>query len=267
MQNSSFLTILLIVAGVGFVLYLLNKWFKYPKVGDMVFVTGGVKTGKTTFTLALAYREWKRRHNRWKFVCFFQKLFKVPFDEEPLLYSNIPLAVPYVPITQDILLRKKRFNFKSVLFISEASLVADSQMVKDLTLNERLLLFNKLISHEGHGSCVFWESQSISDTHYSIKRCLSEYFYIHHLVKWIPFFLVAYVREDRYSADGSVVAISDKDVEQTLTRVIIPKRTWKLFDCYCYSSLTDDLPVENTVVTADTLKVEKIVSFKEDRLK
>ena len=53
-----------------------------------------------------------------------------------------------------------------------------------------------------------------------------------------------------------------KDVENKLRRVIVPKSTWKKFDCYCYSSLTDDLPVENKVVEASDLKARKILSFK-----
>lgn len=248
-------------------LHFFNKLFKYPKVGAMALVSGGVKTGKSTFSVALVMREYKIRHRRWKFRKFFQKLLKRQVSEEPLIYSNIPLAVPYVPVTEDLLLRKKRFNYGSVIYICEASLVADSQMIKDMELNERLLLFHKLIGHELQGGCLVLDSQAISDMHYSAKRCLSEYFYIHHLVKWIPFFLVAYVREERYSDDGTVVTVNNKDVEQTLTRVIIPKSTWKKFDCYCYSALTDNLPVENKVVVTDDLKARTIVSFKKERKK
>ena len=265
MENSNF-TFLLILALVCFGVHLLRKMFKFPKIGAMCLISGGVKTGKSTLSVALTYfSEYKARHRRWKFRKFFQKLFKRPIDEEPLIYSNIPLAVPYVELTEDLILRKKRFSYGSVIYVCEASLLADSQMIKNMDLNERLLLFNKLIGHELKGGCIIYDTQSIADVHYSIKRCLSEYFYVHHLVKWIPFFLVAYIREDRYSEDGSIVTISDKDVEQTLTRVIIPKKTWKLFDCYCYSSLTDELPVENTVVVAEDLKVKKILSFKNSR--
>ena len=266
MENSTITTVIAIVL-VALAIHFIRKLFKYPKVGSMCMVTGGVKTGKSTFSVALVIREWKTRHRVWKFRKFFQKLFKLTIDEEPLIYSNVPLAVPYVPITKDMLLRKVRFNYGSVLYVCEASLLADSQMVKDKELNENLLLFNKLIGHELKGGCIIYDTQAISDVHYSIKRCLSEYFYIHHLVKWIPFFLVAYIREERYSDDGTVVNINDKDVEETLTRVIIPKSTWKKFDCYCYSALTDDKPVVNTTVVADSLKAEEIVSFKEDRLK
>lgn len=266
-MNSNLLQWLILVALVCLVLHIIRKIFKYPKIGAMAMVTGGVKTGKSTFSVALTIREYKRRHRAWKFRKFFQKLLKREIDEEPLIYSNIPLAVPYVPLTEDLILRRKRFTYGSVIYVCEASLMADSQMVKDMELNERLLLFNKLIGHELKGGCIIYDTQSIADVHYSIKRCLSEYFYIHHLVKWIPFFLVAYVREDRYSEDGSVVAVSSQDVEDTLTRVIIPKSTWKKFDCYCYSSLTDDKEVVSDTVVADSLKATNILSFKKERKK
>lgn len=259
--------LLIIGALICLALHFFNKLFKYPKVGAMCLVTGGVKTGKSTLSVALVKREHRHRHRMWKFRKFFQKLFKLPISEEPLIYSNIPLAVPYVQLTEDLILRKKRFNYGSVVYVCEASLMADSQMVKDMELNERLLMFNKLIGHELKGGCIIYDTQCISDTHYSVKRCLSDYIYIHHLVKWIPFVLIAYVREERYSDDGTVVNVNDKDVEHTLTRVIIPKKTWKLFDCYCYSALTDDLPVENTVVTTTDLKARQIVSFKKERKK
>ena len=68
----------------------------------------------------------------------------MPLQPEPLLYSNIPLSCPYVPLTKELLLRKKRFVYGSTVLISEASLVADSQLIKDKVINERLLKFFKL---------------------------------------------------------------------------------------------------------------------------
>ena len=78
--------------------------------------------------------------------------------------------------------------------------------------------------------------------------------------------MVAKVQECRYSDDGSTINVNGKDVEETLKSVIIPKRNWKFFDRYCYSVLTDDLPVEDKVVNATTLKAGDIVSFRKSRL-
>ena len=258
---------ILIAVALFFVKKFLNQ-FKIPKTGSLTLVNGGVKAGKSTFSVALARREYKARVRSTKFRNFFRKLFKKPLVELPLLYSNVPLACPYVPLTDDLLLRKKRFVYGSVIYCQEASLVADSQLIKDMDVNERLLLFNKLIGHETQGGCLIYDTQCISDLHYSIKRCLSNYFYIHHLVKWIPFFLIAYVEENRYSDDNSIIGVQDKDIEEKLKKVIIPKRTWKYFDCYCYSVLTDDLPVEKTIVKnnlqTQDLKANEIISFRKN---
>ena len=248
------------------ILFFVNKFlkkFKVQKIGALALVTGGVKCGKSTYAVYLAYREFKSRVRFVKISNFFRKLFKKPLKDLPLLYSNIPLSIPYVELTDELLLRKKRFVYGSVIYVCEASLVADSQLLRDKDINEQLQLFNKLIGHETKGGCIIYDTQSIGDLHYSIKRCLSEFVYIHHLVKWLPFFLIAYVREDRYSDDGSIFSVSTEDTEMTLRKVIIPKSTWKKFDCYCYSSLTDNLPLENKVISNCTnLKATKIVSFR-----
>lgn len=256
---------ILIAVAIFFVNKFLSR-FKTAKVGSLALVTGGVKCGKSTLSVAIARSEYRARCRKIKFKNFFCKLFNKPLYKLPLLYSNVPLGMPYVPITEDLLLRKKRFEYGSVIYVQEASLVADSQLIRDMDINERLMLFNKLIGHETKGGVIIYDTQCITDVHYSIKRCVSNYFYIHHLTKWIPFFLIAYVQECRYSDDGTTITVNTDDTETKLKRVILLKSTWKYFDCYCYSVLTDNLPVENTIIynnkkTKD-LKARNILSFR-----
>lgn len=258
---------IIICVALFFVKKFLNK-FKVPKLNSLVMVTGGVKCGKSTLSVHMAISTYKSNRRKIKFKNFFRKLFHKPLQELPLLYSNVPLAINYVPLTRDMLLRRERFVYGSVVYIQEASLVADSQLIKDKDLNNQLLLFFKLFGHESKGGTCILDTQCISDVHYSLKRSLSEYFYVHHLVKWIPFFLVAYVVEDRYSDDGTIITTESKDTEENLKRIIIPKRAWKYFDCYSYSVLTDDLKVNkklinNNLQTQD-LKAYNIVSFRNE---
>ena len=258
---------IIICVALFFVKKFLNK-FKVPKLNSLVMVTGGVKCGKSTLSVHMAISTYKANRRKVKFKNFFRKLFHKPLQELPLLYSNVPLAINYVPLTHDMLLRRERFVYGSVVYIQEASLVADSQLIKDKELNNQLLLFFKLFGHESKGGTCILDTQCISDVHYSLKRSLSEYFYVHHLVKWVPFFLIAYVVEDRYSDDGTIITTETKDTEDNLKRIIIPKRTWKYFDCYSYSVLTDDLKVnkklvDNNLQTQD-LKAYKIVSFRDE---
>lgn len=263
-MNFSLIILLLVLALALFIVYKIMSKFKVPKVGCLALVTGGVKTGKSTFAVNLAVKNYNRIHRSWKIRGFFQRLLHIPVDEEPLLYSNIPLAVPYVKVTDDLITRKKRLRYKSVMYINEASLVADSQLHIDMDINERLLLFNKLIGHETKGGLLIYDTQCIADLHYSIKRCVSEYFYIHHLEKRIPFVMCAQVREERHSEDGSSVNTYNEDIESSLKKVLISKRVWKKFDAYCFSYLTDNLPVEDNVVcgSKDNLKPDEIVSFR-----
>lgn len=262
----SIIWFILICVALFFIIKFLRQ-FKIPRSAALTLVNGGVKCGKSTFSVALARSEFKKRVRAAKIRNFFRRLFhKKNIEELPLLYSNVPLSMPYVPLTDNLLLRKKRFVYGSVIYVQEASLVADSQLIRDMDINQRLLLFNKLIGHSTKGGCIIYDTQCINDIHYSIKRCLSEYFYIHHLVKWIPFILIAYVQENRYSDDNSIIVAQDKDVDDTLKKVIISKRTWKYFDRYCYSVLTDNLPVEKSIVknnlqTKD-LKARDILSFR-----
>ena len=258
------LFILLIFIGVLVVAIILHHKLKHPKIGSMCMVTGGVKTGKTTFAVSLALKEYKKSCRQVAIVNFFKRLTHKKEIEKPLLYSNIALSVPFVPLTPELILRTERFAYGSIILCSEASLVADSQLITDKNINQQLLLFNKLIGHETKGGKIIYDTQSIQDCHYSIKRCLSEYFYIHHIVK-IPFFILLFIREDRYSEDGTVISVNNEDIENTLKCVLIPKSTWRKFDAYTYSIFTDHLPVNNNVVKlsrSDTLKTKKIVSFR-----
>lgn len=263
-MNFSFIILLAIIALGLFVTYKIMSKFKVPKIGCIALVTGGVKTGKSTFAVNLAIKTYNRVHRGWKIRAFIQRLLHVPVDEEPLLYSNIPLAVPYVELTKDIIMRRVRPRFKSVLYFNEASLLASKDTFRDLEQDERIMLFNKLFGHETHGGYCIYDTQAIVDLNCNIRRCLSEYYYIHHLEKHIPFVLCAKVREERYSEDGTVVNSYNDDLEDSLKKVLISKRVWKKFDAYCFSSFTDDLPVESKVVCADKndMKVKSIVSFR-----
>ena len=255
---------LVLIIGLIVVIFLTRK-FKKPKISCMALVTGGVKAGKSTFSCALALSKYKSQVCKVRFANFFRRIFRKELFEKPLLYSNVPLNCEYVPLTDDLLLRKQRFVYRSVIYAQEASLIADSQLIKNLDINQRLLLFNKLIGHETKGGYLIYDTQCINDNHYSVKRCISEYFYIHDTIKWIPFILLCHVRELRYSDDGQEINVYEGDVEESMRTVLVSKRVWKMFDAYCYSVLTDHLPVASDVVEGrelSDLKARKIVSFR-----
>lgn len=260
--------IILIVAIVALVLYLFFK-FKIPKFGCVTLVTGGVKTGKSMLSVHLVMRKYKSQLRKWRFRCILAKLLKKDKPEKPLLYSITPLAgIDYVPLTVEALERKVRLARGSVTYIQEASLVADSMMFKDMELNERLSFFNKLYGHETYGGFLVYDTQALSDCHYATKRALSTYFWIHHSVK-LPFFVLLYLREMIFNEDGQVQNTVGSDVEDSLKCVIVPKSVWKKYDAYCFSALTDDLPLLSKTRYISTKKLERkklkqkyIVSFR-----
>lgn len=268
------MTLVIILAVVAFLLwFFVFRKFKVPKITAIAMFTGGVKVGKSAVSLFFAYKTYKRKRRSWKFHCVLAKIFRRIQPEEPLFYSNIPLrGIKYVPVTRDHLLRKVRFNFGSVVFLDEASLVADSMLGvvrkgkedEGYKINDDLLLFFKLFGHETHGGNCIINSQCITDLHYALKRCTSSYFYIHHL-GWLPFLRVPCVREEVYSEDGTKVNSYNDDVEDSLKRVLMSARIFKKYDSYCYSFFTDDLPTKNDVRKYgknDSLKAEHIVSFR-----
>ncbi len=259
------MTVVIILIVVALVAFAVWKIYKIPKLGNMTLITGGIKTGKSTLSVYLALRKYRRTLIFWYIKCGFMSVFmrKKLKPEKPLFYSNIPVKCKYVPITKELLLRQERFAYKSVIYICESSLIADSQLIRNQDINERLLLFNKLIAHETRGGCVFYDTQSISDCHYSIKRALSSYLYIHHTFKYCPFYLLMWVREFKYNEDNSIVNTVQTDVEDDLKLIIVPKRIWKKFDCYAFSSMTDKLPVNRNLTIPVNMKVEDLVSFRE----
>lgn len=216
--------LILLIVGVVVLFFVITKNFKVPAFGSLCVTTGGLKTGKSTFSLHLAKKTYKRNLRSVKFRNFCIKLLNAvsrknyDYEELPLFYSTIPVNFPHVRLTLDLIMRKKRFAYKSVVWVDEATLLADSQLYKDIELNAKLLEFCKLFGHETKGGCIFFTSHCLSELHMAMRRASSEYFYVNKLVKWIPFFLIAYVREERYSEDGSSVNVYNDDVEESLKK-------------------------------------------------
>lgn len=225
-----------------------------------------LKLGKSTLSVYLANKYYKKNLFRWKVRKFFGKK-----EEKPLLYSNIPLKVDYVPVTNEVLTRTKRIPYGSVCYLGEFSLVADNMFYKSGSLleNESLMLFMKLFGHETGGKGkLFIDTQAVGDLPVNVRRCLSRYLYIERSIRWIPFIIVMKVRELMFSEDNSTINTFSSDIEDNCKTLIIFKSIWKKFDYCCYSVFTDSLEKSEKVVNGkklDDLKARKIPSFKKYR--
>lgn len=247
----------LVIAIVVIVIFLfIFRKRKKLRLGDVCCFTGGVKTGKSTLALWYARKVYKKNLFKWRIKNFFSTTFKHKLIEKPLFYSNIKLACDYVPMTREIFLREQRVRYKSVCFVDESSLIADSQDWRDPNINESLKMFNKLYGHESQGGTLVYDTQVMRDNHYAIKRCMNTYVWIHHAIKWVPFVYICKVREMFFSEDGEVVNTSEKDIDESTKWLLISKKVWKTFDCYTYSVFTDHLPVASNVIRGSRGKLK-----------
>lgn len=253
---------------VFILLIIFLFWFckvrKRLVVEAITLVNGGVKTGKSTLSVYLTLKHYKKSLWRWRIKKLLGK-----DAEKPLLYSNIPLNVKeYVLLSNDVLQRTKRIPYGSVVYIGEFSLVADNKFFKTASALqlESLMLFIKLFGHETGGKGkMFIDTQCISDLPVDVRRCLNRYLWIERSIKAFPFFIFVWVRELMYSEDNTSVNIFDSDIEDNTKLLIISKRVWKKFDYCCYSVFTDSLEPSNKKIDGtkhDNLKVWAIPSFK-----
>ena len=266
---------ILFLVGIILLIVLYYKHCKKFKFDSVVMVNGAVGSGKTSTTLTFAINSHKFAHKIWWRRVHIWSIFNPKFksEEEPLLYSNIPLEYKYyVPLTTKILKREERPNFKSVIFISESSLVANSMDYKDKILNEQLTLFLKLVRHELHGSYrnifgrgyanLYIETQSKNDNHYAFDRCISQVLYLTKSIN-LPFFKIVWCRE--LLLIDSVQNDFEDDFKEDISNrwYILPKKIFKRYDSYCYKFLTDDLPVNNTIchISLKEIKSFEIPSF------
>ena len=90
MDNS--ILILIIIAVVLFIVKKIQSKFKVPKIGAMALVSGGVKCGKSTLSVAIAMSEFKRRTRRVRINNFFRKIFKKPLRPKSSIYSVYQLS-------------------------------------------------------------------------------------------------------------------------------------------------------------------------------
>ena len=254
---------LLIILGLVIILYFVyRKNFKILKVPSVCLLTGGVKTGKSLLSVYLSIKDYKKRHLIWRIKRHFHADL-----EEPLYYTNVNISFRSIKakkphkldanirqITLESLLREERFNYKSVIYIQESSLMADNMDFKDKNRNVELSLFNKLIAHETRGGCVYYDTQSVLDSHYSIKRVCSTYLFIQKNLNCLLFHIL-YVRE-MINTENGVNNFVD-DVDTTTRKVLIPFWWHKKYDRYEFSYLTDDLKTSDK----DFVRRNGLVSF------
>lgn len=233
--------VILIAAAI--LLILIIVYSRAPYIGCLTLITGALKSGKTLMGLRCALKKYCFAVLKWRVTCLWRRLIRKPEPEKPLFYTNIAVAgVPYVPVTLDILYRRVRVAYKSVMFLSETSLIADSMTIRDALMNEEVNTFFKLYGHESHGGKCIIETQNVLDNHYAIKRCLTFYYNIDANFS-LPFFKLVRFYKVFYSDDDKVVNTVSLNSSVEYSYMLIPKTMFTRYDSYTYSWLTDGLPL------------------------
>lgn len=264
MNNNVWIWIILFLV-LAIVLYVLyRKHFKILKVPSVCLITGGVKCGKSLLSVKLSIKDFKARHRKW---WFFRHILRDKKKEEPLYYTNVQISFGSIKrnkphrldrcirfVTLESLMRMERYNYKSVIYIQEASLMSDNMDFNNKIRNVELSLYAKLIAHETRGGALYLDTQSILDIHYSFKRVSSIYYFIR---KHVNFFLfhILWVRE-MINTENGVNNFTD-DIETTSRMVLIPFWYHYKYNRYEFSYLTDDLPVSDK----KNVKNNGVVSF------
>lgn len=246
------MTWIILIAGV-IIFFMIFSHIKRLTYGNLTLVSGGVKTGKTMMSVWLLKKTYRKQLRKWRWKCLTAKLKKQALPEKPLIYSNMPLALEYCPLTLDLIVGHERFRYGSVVYFNEMSLIAGSKDIRDEDLNDFLLQFFKLCAHETHGGYFFIDTQSPQDMHYTLKRSLSTYYFIIRKVR-LPFFNLVWLRENLLVDGENTVAVDTmQDPQDNVLEggkkqyfLLLPHSVWKLYDQYAYSVLTDHLPVAET---------------------
>lgn len=259
------ITLLIIIASIIAVYIVILSLKIYTiKVDTINLINGGVKSGKSTLAIYLAIKHHKAIIAKIKLHNKIRKIFKKELIKEPLLYSNIPIKYKYYePLTTSILERETIPIDRSIIYIGEFSLVADSMCFKDMLLNEKVSLFFKLAGHSFNGK-IFIDTQNINDCHYGLKKCITRYIYIHHTKKTIPLLLNLKICEMAYSyGSESVVNQFNGQIEDKTMNLWIPKSIWKAFDYRCYKSLDKGKKIATKTITKipEDLQANDIPTF------
>lgn len=185
------LAVVAVIVAVCVAVYL-----KRLRYGNLTLVSGGVKTGKTELCVALCLKQYRKQLRKWRKACRKARKRYEPLPEKPLLYSNMPIGkngFEYAPLTLDLITRKKRFRYGSVVYFNEVSFIAGSKDIKDEQLNDALLQLFKLCAHETKGGYFFFLLLLISGHPITSRYALhSKAQFVHLLLHLPPSYLAFY---------------------------------------------------------------------------
>ena len=147
MKDINTILFIVVAALIGLVVlyFVYRKNFKLLVFNCIALITGAPKTGKDAIACKASHIAYRHHHRVWWWRKQFQKLFKKPISEEPLFYTNAITSFRSLKskkphrydknircMSLELMLREKRFAYKSVCWITEGSLFADNMFFNDI---------------------------------------------------------------------------------------------------------------------------------------
>lgn len=242
---------ILILLSIVFVLWLIIKPY-IIKHDTVTLYVGGLGSGKTLIGVNDALKCLKR--NRIK-VLFYNLFHPKKLKKKPLLYSTIPIRISKkelsVDLTTEHLLLQKAIVEKSVLFIDEASTVANS--FENVANNKNLKTveeFSTFFRHYTKGGYMILTTQNTSKCNYVVRYCCNQAF---QLSQFTNILNIAYcVKIRNIDLTNDVVNINQSNLEEN-TRNLVGFFGRRKYNTYAFYPRYKDVPFEVEKISNDDL--------------
>lgn len=260
-------------------LFIFIRWiarsYVKRKVDTITAFTGGLGSGKTAESVHLALKLYKKNVLKAKKENRKLKRQKKPLNELPKLYSNIPMRlygkVFSTPLTEDLLLLRKRMPLYSVVLIDEVSLFATQFEYKNPNIIDNFNEFVRLFRHYTKGGYMVINDQCSENINLWIRRRLNV---VQNLSKYvvIPILhIVVFLKREISISEEIKQVLTDEDSVNDTNKVCVKwyplffRKTFSHYDTYCYSDRYKRVPKDRTTKKFKELKTNDLLVVSKDK--
>lgn len=262
---------LTLIVILGLIIFFGYKFLKpyFIKHDTTILFCGGLGSGKTLNSVKQAIVLYKKNYSIWKikrlwnrFINLFRKHKKAFREEEPKLYSNIPIRIgkkQSIQLTMEHLILKERINQKSVVLIDELPTLVNQfnwniKKVK-YNLNEFITFFRHYI-----GGYLVVNGQAESEIVKQVRVKLNSYYRTFNFKKFLCFYRVyilhSTISENQTSNTQDFIEDNAKKTYGIITKVYNTRAFKHRYDKV--------IKTNNEEWNSKDLSTNKIIRFEED---
>ena len=254
----------------------MARTYAKRKVDTITAFTGGLGSGKTAESVYLAIRLYKRNLRKARKENAKLKRLKKPLNDLPKFYSNIPVRVSgkiySTPLTEDILLLRKRMPLYSIVLMDEVSLFATQFEYKNPNIIDNFNEFVRLFRHYTKGGYLVVNDQCSENINLWIRRRLNV---VQNLSKYyvIPIIhLVIYLKREISISEEIKQVLTDEDSLNDSNKVCVKwrpffyRKTLRHYDTYCYSDRYKRVPKDRSIKKYTQLKTNDLLVVSKNRV-